>query len=309
VELTMNLAIEVNNLRKAYGEVKAVDDLSFEVAQGEILGLLGPNGAGKTTTVECLLGLRLPDSGTIRLLGVENGFDTQSIRARLGVQLQSTGLLPQLTVGEQLQLFGDLYPNAISPKLALSLVGLQEKATTPTKALSGGQQQRLAVALALVNHPDLVFLDEPTTGLDPQARRSLWGVISDLRSHGKSVLLTTHYMEEASFLCDRVAIIDHGQIIEHGAPQTLIHKHFRESALEFSMVDAVEQELLTRLSGVTQALFENGFSTLYTTDVPRTISAMYDLITAGTLAFDDLVVRQATLEDVFLKLTGRRIRS
>jgi len=305
----MNQAIEVKNLRKAYGEVKAVDGLSFEVAQGEILGLLGPNGAGKTTTVECLLGLRRPDSGTIRLLGVENGSDTQSIRARMGVQLQSTGLLPQLTVREQVQLFGGLYPNALSSKAALSLVGLEEKARTPTKALSGGQQQRLAVALALVNKADLFFLDEPTTGLDPQARQSLWAVISDLRSEGKSVLLTTHYMEEASFLCDRVAIIDHGQIIEHGAPQTLIHKHFHESALEFSAVDAVEQEQLARLPGVTQALFENGHSTLYTTDVPRTMSAMYDLVTAGALAFDDLVVRQATLEDVFLKLTGRRIRS
>ncbi len=305
----MNQVIEVINLRKSYGEVKAVDGLSFEVAQGEILGLLGPNGAGKTTAVECLLGLRHPDSGTIRLLGVENGFDNQSIRARMGVQLQSTGLLSQLTVREQVQLFGGLYPNALSPKPALSLVGLEEEAKTPTKALSGGQQKRLAVALALVNKPDLVFLDEPTTGLDPQARRSLWAVISDLRSEGKSLLLTTHYMEEASFLCDRVAIIDHGQIIEHGAPQTLIHKHFRESALEFSAVDAIVQEQLTYLPGVTQALFENGYSTLYTTDVPRTMSAMYDLVTAGTLAFDDLVVRQATLEDVFLKLTGRRIRS
>ena len=305
----MKQVIEVNNLRKAYGEVKALDGLSFEVAQGEIIGLLGPNGAGKTTAVECLLGLRPPDSGTIRLLGVENGFDIQTIRARMGVQLQSTGLLSQLTVREQVQLFGSLYPHALSPEAALSLVGLEEKAKTPTRALSGGQQQRLAVALALVNKPDLVFLDEPTTGLDPQARRSLWAVISDLRSEGKSVLLTTHYMEEASVLCDRVAIIDHGQIIEHGAPQTLIHKHFRESALEFSTIDAVEQEQLTRLPGVTQALFENGHSTLYTTDVPRTMSAIYDLVTAGALAFDDLVVRQATLEDVFLKLTGRRIRS
>jgi len=162
----MNQVIEVNNLRKAYGEVKAVDGLSFEVARGEILGLLGPNGAGKTTTVECLLGLRRPDSGTIRLLGVENGSDSQSIRARMGVQLQSTGLLPQLTVREQVQLFGDLYPNALSPEPALSLVGLEKKAKLPTKALSGGQQKRLAVALALVNKPDLVFLDEPTTGLD-----------------------------------------------------------------------------------------------------------------------------------------------
>jgi len=305
----MNKAIEVEDLRKSYGALKAIDGLSFEVGYGEILGLLGPNGAGKTTTVECLLHLREPDGGSIRLLGVENGSATHSIRARLGVQLQSTGLLPHLRVREQVQLFGGLYPNALTPMPALSLVGLEEQAETLTRALSGGQQQRLAVALALLNHPDLVFLDEPTTGLDPQGRRSLWGVISELRSQGKSVLLTTHYMEEASVLCDRVAIIDRGQIIELGEPQALIRKHFRESALEFSTLEIVNQDQLIQLPGVTHALFENGYSTLYTTDVPRTMSGMYDLMKAGRLAFDDLVVRQATLEDVFLKLTGRRIRS
>jgi ABC-2 type transport system ATP-binding protein len=188
-------------------------------------------------------------------------------------------------------------------------VGLQEKAKTLTKDLSGGQRQRLAVALALVNDPDLVFLDEPSTGLDPQARRGMWEIVRDLQRAGKTVLFTTHYMEEAEQLCDRVAVMDHGQIIAQDTPEALINAHFRQSAIEFVALGEPPRERLAALPGVTQALFENGHPTLYSEDVPRTMAGLFDLVSAGELAFKDVVVRQATLEDVFLKLTGRRIRS
>jgi ABC-2 type transport system ATP-binding protein len=301
-------AIEVHDLRKSYGEVRAADGVTFSVAEGEIFGLLGPNGAGKTTTVECLLGLRQPDVGEVRLLGMEHGSQSSAIRARLGVQLQTTGLLPQLTVREQMGLFARLFPRALPVDDVLDRVGLREKAKTATKSLSGGQKQRLAVALALVNDPDLIFLDEPTTGLDPQARRGLWDVIRALRAQGTTVLLTTHYMEEAEQLCDRVAIMDHGRIIELDSPEALINKHFRETAIEFVALGESPRERLSALPAVGQTLFENGHATLYSSDVPRTMAGLFELVSAHALAFKDMTVRQATLEDVFLKLTGRRIR-
>jgi ABC-2 type transport system ATP-binding protein len=186
---------------------------------------------------------------------------------------------------------------------------LAEIAKRATRALSGGQKQRLAVALALVNDPDLLFLDEPTTGLDPQARRALWDVVRDLRRVGKTVLLTTHYMEEAEQLCDRVAIVDHGRIIELGTPMALIHKYFHETAIEFTAQAGSAREPLMALPAVSQTRFENGQVTLYSTDVPRTMAALFGLASASALDFPDMSVRQATLEDVFLKLTGRRIRA
>jgi ABC-2 type transport system ATP-binding protein len=191
----------------------------------------------------------------------------------------------------------------------IALVGLTEIVKTRTRALSGGQKQRLAVALALINDPDLVFLDEPTTGLDPQARRALWDVVRDLRRAGKTVLLTTHYMEEAEQLCDRVAIMDHGRIIELGAPAALIHKYFHETAIEFAAQSDSPRESLTALPAVSQTHFENGQVTLYSTDAPRTMAALFGLASTSALVFHDMSVRQATLEDVFLKLTGRRIRA
>jgi ABC-2 type transport system ATP-binding protein len=188
-------------------------------------------------------------------------------------------------------------------------VGLGEKAQAQTKDLSGGQRQRLAVALALVNDPDLVFLDEPSTGLDPQARRGIWDIVGELKHAGKTVLFSTHYMEEAEQLCDRVAVMDHGQIIALDTPEALIIGHFKETAIEFAALGEPPRERLSALPGVTQALFENGHPTLYTEDVPRTMAGLFELVSAGELVFKDMVVRQATLEDVFLKLTGRRIRS
>ena len=302
-------AVNVQDLHKQYGDVRAVDGASFAIASGEVFGLLGPNGAGKTTTVECILGLRQPDAGQITVLGMEHGAQSRQIKARIGAQLQTTGLYPRLTARELVCLFGQLFPRALPAGEVLELVGLEEKARARSADLSGGQRQRLAVALALVNDPDLVFLDEPTTGLDPQARRKLWDVIRDLKGTGKTVLLTTHYMEEAEQLCDRVAVMDHGQVIALDTPSALIHQHFQETAIEFVALGEPPRERLAALPGVTQSLFENGRPTLYSTDVPRTMAGLFDLVTAGMLAFKDVTVRQATLEDVFLKLTGRRIRS
>ena len=305
----MKNAIEVHGLQKHYGQTVAVDGLTFNVAAGEIFGLLGPNGAGKTTTVECLLGLRTADAGEIRLLGMMHAGQSRAIRARLGVQLQSTGLLPQLTAREQVQLFADLYPRSLPVDEVIASVGLTESAKAITRALSGGQKQRLAVALALINDPDLLFLDEPTTGLDPQARRALWDLVCGLHQAGKTVLLTTHYMEEAEQLCNRVAIVDHGRIIELDAPTALIHKYFHETAIEFAAPPELPHESLTTLPAVSQARFNIGQVTLYSTDVPRTMAALFELASVSGLSFHDMSVRQATLEDVFIKLTGRRIRA
>jgi ABC-2 type transport system ATP-binding protein len=305
----MQSAIEIGSLQKCYGQTVAVDGLTFNVTAGEIFGLLGPNGAGKTTTVECLLGLRRPDAGEIRLLGMAHADQSRAIRARIGVQLQSTGLLPQLTVREQVQLFADLFPRSLPVDDVVTRVGLTEMAKTATRALSGGQRQRLAVALALVNDPDLLFLDEPTTGLDPQARRALWDLVRDLRQAGKTVLLTTHYMEEAEQLCDRVAILDHGRMIELGPPLALIRKYFHETAIEFAAQSDLLSGSLMALPAVSQTRFENEQVTLYSTDVPRTMAAMFGLASTSALVLRDMSVRQATLEDVFLKLTGRRIRA
>jgi ABC-2 type transport system ATP-binding protein len=300
-------AIEVKDLRKSYEDTNAVDGVSFTVHQGEVFGLLGPNGAGKTTTVECLLGLREADGGQIYLLGVNHGADDGQVRARLGVQLQTTGLLKQLKVQEQVELFAGLFPRSLPADEILERVSLLEAAKTTTKALSGGQKQRLAVALALINDPDLIFLDEPTTGLDPQARRRLWDVIRDLKEREKTIMLTTHYMEEAEQLCDRVAIMDHGRIIELDHPARLINKYFKETAIDFVAL-GVPREQLKALPGVEHTLHENRRVTLYSSDVPHTMSGLLEMAKQDILTFKDMTVRQATLEDVFLKLTGRRIR-
>ncbi len=303
------MAIEVHDLCKRYGDTLAADGVTFSIAAGEIFGLLGPNGAGKTTTVECILGLRRPDAGRIVVLGMEHGALSRQIRARVGAQLQTTGLYPRLTVRELVDLFACLFPRALPTDEVIEMVGLQEKAGTRSKDLSGGQRQRLAVALALVNDPDLIFLDEPTTGLDPQARRGLWDVIRAQKRAGKTVLFTTHYMEEAEQLCDRVAVMDHGRIIALDTPEALINRHFQETAIEFVPLGEPPHERLTALPGVTQMILEDGHPTLYSTDVPRTMAGLFELVTEGRLAFKDMTVRRATLEDVFLKLTGRRIRA
>ena len=300
--------IRVNDLKKSYGDVKAVDGVSFEVARGEVFGMLGPNGAGKTTTIEVLEGLRPPDSGSVEVFGLDVRRNPKSIKERIGVQLQSVSLYPRLTVTELLDLFGSFFRHHVPTRDLIEAVDLGERARAWSMHLSGGQQQRLSIALALVNDPELVFLDEPTTGLDPQARRSLWDLIRGLQERGKSVMLTTHYMEEAAELCNRVAIMDHGHILEMGPVSELIGRRFKERAVFFDTNAKLPVGQLAGLGGVTRATEETGRTVLYSDDVPGTIGAL--LTTADGLGVEprNLGIRQATLEDVFLDLTGRALR-
>jgi len=240
-------AIEVEHLVKVYGATRAVDGISFAVEAGEVFGMLGPNGAGKSTTTEMIEGLRIPDSGAVRVLGIDVLKNPDPVKQRIGIQLQTTALFQKLTVREIIRLFSSFFARSLPVDELVAAVNLEEKADTASKALSGGQRQRLAVAIALVNDPEIVFLDEPTTGLDPQARRSLWDVIAGLQKRGKTVFLTTHYMEEAERLCDRVAVVDHGKIIALGKPQALIRETFKETALEFATNEHVSLDQLGRL--------------------------------------------------------------
>lgn len=302
-------AVRAIDLSKRYGDVAAVDGVSIEVEAGEILGLLGPNGAGKTTTVEMLEGLRAPDTGAVHVLGCDLRTDLAAVRQRIGVQLQTTALYPRLKVREVLDLFRTFYAgDTVDTDELIELVDLQDKAGSLTRGLSGGQAQRLSVALALVNRPEMVFLDEPTTGLDPQARRALWDTIRDIRRRGATVLLTTHYMEEAEALCDRVAIMDGGRIIAEGPPARLIDEHFDETPIEVPAGGAELDGAPGGVPGVERLQREGGALTLYSSDTGATLTALTAMATAGRTSVDGLHVRRPTLEDVFLRLTGRHIR-
>jgi ABC-2 type transport system ATP-binding protein len=301
-------AIAVSELRKVYHGTPAVDSISFDVAEGEVFGLLGPNGAGKTTTVECIEGLRVPDSGTITVLGHTHQGNTNGIKEKIGIQLQATGLYPLHTVHELLALFGAFYQKSLPPEELIELVSLEDKRNTRSKDLSGGQRQRLSLALALVNDPALIFLDEPTTGLDPQSRRQIWNIVESMQQRGKTVVLTTHYMEEAQTLCDRVAVMDYGKIIALDSPHDLIEQHFETTAIEFEDKNSAPMDLLRALPGVKEAQRDGGLVTLYSLNTPATMEGLLEAARNDQLHFDDLRVRSATLEDVFLKLTGRRIR-
>ncbi len=304
----MSAVIEVKNLRKVYGDIKAVDDVSFSVAEGEIFGMLGPNGAGKTTTMEIVEGIRAADSGSVRVLGMSIKRHPSKVKARIGVQLQTTALYPRLTVKEVLSLFGSFFPRRVSADRLINLAGLEDSRNKRCINLSGGQQQRLSVALALVNNPRILFLDEPTTGLDPQSRRNVWGIIDHVRKKGRTIFLTTHYMEEAERLCDRVAIIDYGKIIATDRPDRLVAQHFQEEAIEFELDQQVDIEGLRSVAGVTNVIVEDGKVTAYSSSVTHTISALMDYAKSKGIELTNLYVRRATLEDVFIKLTGRRIR-
>ena len=300
--------IGVANLCKCYGDVKAVDAVSFTVGRGEVFGMLGPNGAGKTTTIEILEGLREPDSGAVTVFGMDVTRHAPSIKQRIGVQLQTVSLYPRLTVTELLDLFGSFYEHRLPTKQLIDAVDLGERARARSMNLSGGQQQRLSIALALVNDPELIFLDEPTTGLDPQARRSLWDLVKSLQARGKSVMLTTHYMEEAAELCDRVAIMDHGHILEMGAVPDLIGRRFKERAVFFDSNPKLPADGLAKLGGVPRAAVEDGQTVLYSKDIQDTIGALLSMADGLSVEPHNLGIRQATLEDVFLDLTGRALR-
>jgi ABC-2 type transport system ATP-binding protein len=294
----------------------AVAGLDLTIGAGECFGLLGPNGAGKTTTIEILEGLTPPDSGDVQILGMpwREGADGRALRERLGIQLQETQLADKLTVSETLGLFRSFYRNSHTVDEVLALVELEEKRRARVVTLSGGQKQRLAVACALVSKPELLFLDEPTTGLDPQSRRQLWEIIRRFRANGGSVLLTTHYMEEAERLCDRVAIMDHGKVIALGTPRELIASLGAEHVVEFALADGgadVLDALVTELgatSGVTATRRSGDGISLTVIELHRTLPALLAVLQRRGMELSSLTTHHATLDDVFVALTGRQLR-
>ena len=306
-------AIRCSGLTKRYGDVVAVAGLDLTVETGECFGLLGPNGAGKTTTIEILEGLTLPDAGEVEVLGMRwgRGHD-RALRQRLGIQLQETQLADKLTVEETLHLFRSFYRASQTVDDVLTLVELEEKRGSWVNKLSGGQKQRLAVACALVSRPEFLFLDEPTTGLDPQSRRQLWDVVTAFRARGGSVLLTTHYMEEAERLCDRVAIMDHGQMIALGTPRQLIASLGAEHVVEFALADgagrAPSVDDLAALPGVQAVRPAPDRCALTVTAVHRAVPALLALLERRGAELSMLATHHATLEDVFVSLTGRQLR-
>lgn len=304
-------AIRARGLVKRYGEVTAVDGLDLEVQRGTCLGLLGPNGAGKTTTIEMLEGLKRPDAGELGILGLDWSRDARAIRARIGVQLQETDLLSKLKVAETVRMFQAFYPRARSIDEVLDIVGLQEKRDARVDALSGGQKQRLALGCALVHRPEVLFLDEPTTGLDPQARRRVWEVVEEFVCAGGTVLLTTHYMEEAERLSQRVLIVDHGREIASGSPREVIDRLGVENIVELRLFDeqaAIEDATLVALPGVSSIVRDNGLLRLSVTDTQACLGSLLALLGQRGLAVEDLRTHRPTLEDVFVTLTGKHLR-
>jgi ABC-2 type transport system ATP-binding protein len=303
----MTPAITVENLRKVYGGVVAVDSIAFEVHEGEIFGMVGPNGAGKTTTIECIEGLRRPDGGSARVLGMNPQRDGYALRERIGVQLQEATLPDRVKVWEALDLFAAFYRRSVDWHPLLEQLGLAEKRNSSFGKLSGGQKQRLFIALALLNDPELVFLDELTTGLDPQARRAMWDMVRDIRQRGKTVFLTTHFMEEAERLCDRVAIIDHGKIVALDTPENLISSLGAENRVVFGLIGPFDEGLLHAIPSVTR-VEQVGERVVVYGQGDGLVSGVVNALEAGSVRFRDLRTEQPTLEDVFLALTGREMR-
>jgi ABC-2 type transport system ATP-binding protein len=308
--MSSTIAVHCRGLKKSYGDVVAVDGLDLEVRLGECFGLLGPNGAGKTTTVEMLEGLLEPDAGDLEVLGMRWGADDRAIRQRLGVQLQETQLAEKLTVDETLRLFRSFFDVGRSVDEVLKIVELEEKRSAWVSRLSGGQQQRLAVACSLVSEPEILFLDEPTTGLDPQSRRQLWDLVLDFKASGRTVLLTTHYMEEAQRLCDRVAIVDHGQVIALGTPGQLISQLGAEHVVEIALKtdDRSVDDWLGQLGGVQDVRREREGIFLTVREVHRTVPALLTALKERDVELSRLTTHHATLEDVFVSMTGRHLR-
>jgi len=310
-EIAFKSALRLHDLRKAYKDVVAVDGLSLGVQAGECFGLLGPNGAGKTTTVEICEGLTPPDSGEVEVLGRRWSSDAAELRQRLGIQLQDTQLSEKLTVHETVRLFRSFFRQGAEASEVIARVQLEEKQNSRVGDLSGGQKQRLALACALVGDPDFLFLDEPTTGLDPQARRQLWELIEEFKASGRTILLTTHYMDEAERLCDRVAILDHGKEIALGTPRELIAANCTEQMVEFtagSASKALDVPALRRIEGVRDIRTENGAVLMQVTELHTSVPALLAELTRQNVPLTELRTHSATLEDVFVTLTGRHLR-
>jgi ABC-2 type transport system ATP-binding protein len=299
--------IRVSGIRKTYGRVAAIHEVSFDVAQGEIFGLIGPNGAGKTTTMECVEGLRRTDAGSISVLGLDPVRDVYALQNRIGVQLQEAQLQKRIKVGEAVALWASLYDKPVNGDRLLEQLGLREKRDAWFMTLSGGQKQRLFIALALINDPELVFLDELTTGLDPQARRAIWDLVRGIRERGKTVFLTTHLMEEAERLCDRVAIIDHGRIVDVDAPQALVARHCPERTVVVATEDGSAAERFGAMARVEEVARQDGRITVRGAG-DELITAVIQCIADHRIKVTDFRTERPTLEDVFLKLTGHSIR-
>jgi len=315
--ITSEVAVEVRDLVKEFpapggGALTAVDHVSFDVRRGEVFGFLGPNGAGKTTTLEIVEGLTEPTSGHTKVLGLDSVTEREAMKQRIGVQLQSSAYFQYLTLEEILDLFGSFYQRGVEPEVLLEQVGLRDKAKSLVGHLSGGQAQRFSIVAAMVNDPDVLFLDEPTTGLDPQARRNLWDLIEHInRADGKTIVMTTHYMEEAQVLCDRVAIIDHGKVQALDTPLGLIHQLPAAYRIAFSTASDLNANDLKALPGVQDVtpVLLGGFN--YELAVARardTLPALLDWTKENHVEIEDVQVVPATLEDVFLSLTGRSLR-
>jgi ABC-2 type transport system ATP-binding protein len=299
--------ISVSGLTKSYGSVRAVDDVSLEVGEGEIFGLIGPNGAGKTTTMECVHGLRRADRGTISVLGLDPRRDASALRKRIGVQHQEAQLQKRIKVWEAIDLWSSLYPRTVDPEELLVRLGLESKRDAWFMSLSGGQKQRLFIALALIHDPDVVFLDELTTGLDPQARRAIWNLINGIRERGKTILLTTHLMEEAERLCDRVALIEHGRIIELGTPRELVERHCPERTVVFTSNGTPLADGLLDLAAPGSATSDGTTHTLRGEGDGFVTAVIHGIAREG-MQVTGFRTEMPTLEDVFLKLTGHGIR-
>ena len=300
--------IVVEHIFKRYGNIVAVNDVSFTIDAGEIFGMVGPNGAGKTTTIEIIEGLRRPDKGMVRVLGLDPQRDGYALRQRIGVQLQSTALYDKIRVREALKLFASFYPRRVDIDELLDVLALQDKANSYFHTLSGGQKQRVALALALIGDPEVLFLDELTTGLDPQSRRAMWDLIREIASRGKTIMLTTHYMDEVEHLCDRVAIIDHGRIIALDTPPNLIARLESEAKLVFQMDEEIPLDWIWELEEVRHVERVANQVVVYVANAHDCQERLIQLGRARDISLDKVRIERVTLDDVFLHLTGKEMR-
>jgi ABC-2 type transport system ATP-binding protein len=309
-EQSNSSALVIHGLRKSFGDVTAVNGLNLEVRRGECFGLLGPNGAGKTTTIEICEGLTSPDAGTVQMLGQSWHKHAGELRQRIGIQLQETQFPEKLTVEETIALFRSFFYRGLTVERSINMAQLDEKRKSRVGGLSGGQKQRLAMACALVGDPELLFLDEPTTGLDPQARRNLWALVDQLKESGRTIILTTHYMDEAERLCDRVAVMDHGRSIALGTPSELIASIGGEQIVEFAISTGVpfNAAALIEIPGVRSHCVHAGLHQLSVSELHTAVPRILETLTAQGVDLTEFGTHSATLEDVFVSLTGRNLR-